>query len=161
MYKVNEVVLYGSNGVCKIEEISKKSISGVEMEYYVLKPLFSQISTLFVPINNKTLVSKMRHTLSEEAIKDILNNLPLAPNWIEDKNQRFDFCKEIISGGDFESIINLIRMLRVHEREQSSNGKHLHISDERFLKEAEKMVCDEISFVLNMERSEIIPMLLE
>lgn len=161
MYKVDEVVLYGSNGVCRIKEISKQKIAGTAMEYYVLKPLFSQVSTLFVPTGNEKLVSKMRYVLPEEKIRGIIDNLTEAPAWISDKNERFDFCKETIASCDFEAVVNLIRMLRFHEKEQNNKGKHLHISDERFLREAEKMACDEISVALNIERSEIIQMLLK
>lgn len=161
MYSVDEVVLYGSNGVCRIKEISKKKIAGTVMEYYVLKPLFSQESTLFVPTNNEALVSKMRYILSKDRIEEILDNLSETPEWINDKNGRFDFCKATIASGDFESVVNLIRMLRFHEKEQNSKGKHLHLSDERFLREAEKIACDEISIALNVERSEVIQMLLK
>ncbi len=77
------------------------------------------------------------------------------------QKERIDFCKETIASGDFEAIVNLIRMLHFHEKEQNSKGRHLHISDERFLREAEKMACDEIEYALNIERSEIMPMLLK
>lgn len=161
MYKIGEVVLYGTNGVCKIEEVSKQRLAGSVMEYYVLKPLFSQVSTLFVPTNNEVLVSKMRHILTEKAIKDILDNLSVVPEWIDDKNERFNFCKDTIANGDLKAIIYLIRMLHAHQKEQNNKGRHLHISDERFLREAEKMACDEIAYALNIERSEIVPMLLK
>ncbi|MCH5297040.1 MAG: hypothetical protein J1E85_05155 [Ruminococcus sp.] len=161
MYNVDEIVLYGSNGVCKIKEITRQKLAGKTMEYYVLKPLFSQVSTLFVPTNNEALVSKMRHILPEDRIKDIIDNLSVIPEWIDDKNKRFDYCKETIANGEFEAVVNLIRMLRFHEKEQNNKGRHLHISDERFLREAESMVCDEIAVALNIERSEIIPMLLK
>lgn len=161
MYNVDEVVLYGSNGVCRIKEITRKKLAGTTMEYYVLKPLFSQVSTLFVPTNNQTLVSRMRYVLSKDEIKNILDNLTVIPEWIDDKNIRLEFCKDTIASGDFEAIVNLIRMLRFHEKIQNAKGKHLHISDERYLREAERMACDEISFALNVERSEIIPMILK
>lgn len=161
MYKIDDVVLYGSNGVCKIQEISNQRLAGTVMEYYVLKPLFSQISTLFVPTNNEALVSKMRIVLSEKEIKEILENLSVIPEWIDNKSERYDFCKDTIASGDFEAVLNLIRMLHSHQKEQNNKGRHLHISDERFLREAEKMACDEIAYSLNIERSEIIPMLLK
>lgn len=161
MYNVDEVVLYGSNGVCRIKEITNQKLAGKMMEYYVLKPLFSQVSTLFVPTNNQALVARMRYVLSKDKIKDILDNLTVTPEWIDDKNTRLEFCKDTIASGDFEATVNLIRMLRFHEKKQNAKGKHLHISDERYLREAERMACDEISFALNIDRSEIIPMILK
>ncbi len=161
MYNVNDVVLYGSNGVCKISEITTRKISDVAIEYYVLKPLCSQSITLFVPTGNESLVSKMRYVLTSEEINKVINGISDEPGWIDDKNVRFEFCKNVISSGDFEKLVELVRLLKFHEKAQIQKGKHLHISDERFLKEAEKMVCDEISIVLNVERTEVIPMILK
>ena len=39
-YQVNEVVVYGSSGVFRVEDITVKKIGGQEMEYYVLKPIY-------------------------------------------------------------------------------------------------------------------------
>lgn len=161
MYNIGDVVLYGSNGVCKITEITNRKISGTSIEYYVLKPLCSQTSTLFVPTGNEQLVSKMRNVLSCDEINDVLVGLNEEADWIDDKNDRFAFCKDVISSGNFERLVKLIRSLRFHEELQQKKGKHLHISDERFLKEAEKMVCDEISLVFNIERNEVMPMILK
>ena len=35
MYSIGEVVLYGSNGVCEITEITTKKIGKDSIEYYV------------------------------------------------------------------------------------------------------------------------------
>ena len=161
MFNIGDVVLYGSNGVCKISEITTKKVSGLKIEYYVLNPLCSKGTTLFVPTSNEKLVSKMRHTLSSEEINRVIDEIAEEPMWIDDKNVRFEFCKEVISSGDFTKLVELVRLLRFHERSQQQKGKHLHISDERFLKEAEKMVCDEISLVLNVERNAVLPMILK
>jgi CarD family transcriptional regulator len=160
MYNVGDIILYGSNGVCSITEITTKNIGGADMEYYVLKPVCTKSSTLFVPTGNEQLIAKMRYVLSSDEINEVISNIEEKPDWIKDKNERFTFCKDVIASGNFEKLVNLIRSLRFHEKYQMKRGKHLHISDERFLKEAEKMVCDEMSLVLNIERSAVIPMLL-
>ncbi len=160
LFKAGEVVLYGTNGVCEIVEIKKMKVGKEKLEYYVLKPICTKTSTLFVPTGNDKLVSKMRYVLSADKIKDILESLDDSEDWIEDKNVRFEFCKEVISGGDFEKLVKLVRSLRFHEMAQHQLGKHLHISDDRFLKEAEKMVCDEVSIVLDIDRKEVVPLLL-
>ena len=40
MFKINDVIVYGSQGVCEIVDIEEKSIGGVRKNYFVL-PLFS------------------------------------------------------------------------------------------------------------------------
>ena len=57
-------------------------------------------------------------------------------------------------------LIRLIRQIRAHEQEQLGKGKRLHLSDERFLKEAEKMICEEFSLVLNIDRNEVLSRIL-
>lgn len=162
MFKPDQVVLYGSNGVCKITEITKKEIQGNTIEYYVLKPLFSNTSTLFVPTQNKELVDKMRVMMTVDEVNDILSNLSKDENeWIEDKNDRIIACKKIIASGDCAKLVKLIRSIHIHEEKQNKKGKRLHISDERVLKEAEKMICDEFSIVLKIDREQVMPLVLK
>ena len=154
MYEVGEIVLYGSNGVCKIEEITEKTISKTVIEYYVLKPIATQISTLFVPTQNEKLVGKMRKILAKEEIEKILENLPETGEWNKNKPERFDSFKKIILDGNCLELIGLIRLLHNQERKQMSRGKRLHITDEKFRKEAERMVYGEISVVLGVDKAQ-------
>ena len=83
MYSIGEIVLYGSNGVCEITEITTKKIGKDSIEYYVLKPVCSDSSTLFVPTQNEMLVSRMRVVLSSDEIKDILSQKTDNEIWID------------------------------------------------------------------------------
>lgn len=161
MYKTGQTVLYSSNGVCKITEITQKNIGGKNVEYYALKPVCSNNSTLFVPTHSEALVSKMRPILSACEIKAVLASIDgNGGEWIDDKNERLEKWRGIICGGDLISLVMLIRVLHERRKIQEQKGRRLHISDERYLKEAEKMVCDEISIALNIERGEVIPLIL-
>ena len=88
MYSIGEIVLYGSNGVCEITEITTKKIGKDSIEYYVLKPVCSDSSTLFVPTQNEMLVSRMRVVLSSDEIKDILSQKTDNEIWIDNKAER-------------------------------------------------------------------------
>lgn len=164
MFKTDEVVLYGTNGVCKITDITNKRVGKEKIQYYVLKPMGSQTSTLFVPTQNENLVGKMRYVMTQQQINEILESIPKdseSSKWIENKNERFIAYKNIISAGECEELVSLIRTIHIHADRQTRVGKKLHISDERFLKEAEKMVCDEFSLVLNIDQNEVLSMILE
>ena len=87
MYSIGEIVLYGSNGVCEITEITTKKIGKDSIEYYVLKPVCSDSSTLFVPTQNEMLVSRMRVVLSSDEIKDILSQKTNNEIWIDIKQK--------------------------------------------------------------------------
>ena len=158
MFCVGQTVLYGSNGVCMVEE---KRIGKTKMQYYVLKPLCNNTSTLFVPTANQQLVSKMRRILTEDEAEAILRNLPPCGDWNDNKQERSEQFRAIITEGSCVELIRLIRLVRTHGQEQLAGGKRLHISDERFLKEAEKMICEEFSLVLHISRDEVLERILQ
>ncbi|MBQ1944714.1 MAG: CarD family transcriptional regulator [Ruminococcus sp.] len=161
MFCVGQTVLYGSNGVCMVDDVTEKRIGKTKMQYYVLKPLCNNTSTLFVPTANQQLVSKMRRILTEDEAEAILRNLPPCGDWNDNKQERSEQFRAIITEGSCVELIRLIRLVRTHEQEQLAGGKRLHITDERFLKEAEKMVCEEFSLVLHISRDEVLERILQ
>ena len=161
MFCIGQTVLYGSNGVCVVDDVTEKRIGKTKMQYYVLKPLCNNTSTLFVPTANQQLVSKMRRILTEDEAEAILSDLPPCGDWNDNKQERSEQFRAIITEGSCVELIRLIRLVRTHGQEQLAGGKRLHISDERFLKEAEKMVCDEFSLVLHISRDEVLERILQ
>lgn len=161
MFCVGQTVLYGSNGVCMVDDVTEKRIGKTKMQYYVLKPLCNNTSTLFVPTANQQLVSKMRRILTEDEAEAILRDLPPCGDWNDNKQERSEQFRAIITEGSCVELIRLIRLVRTREQEQLAGGKRLHISDERFLKEAEKMICEEFSLVLHISRDEVLERILQ
>lgn len=94
MFSINDTVLYGANGVCRITDICQKEFSGVIKDYYILTPLSNETMTIFVPIN-----------------------------WILDDNERKEHYRTILSSGNRLEILNMIRELYIHKQEQLKNGK--------------------------------------
>ena len=161
MFSVGQNVLYGTNGVCVVNDITEKKVGKVSMEYYVLKPLDTNFSTLFVPTGNENLVKKIRTVMTKDMINDILSHLPEPGEWNDNKQERSEQFKEVISNGDFTELIRMIRLIYKHSDELTKLGRHLHMSDERLLKEAEKMVTEEIEFVLDVDKQQAIEMILK
>jgi CarD family transcriptional regulator len=144
-----------------VDDVTEKRIGKTKMQYYVLKPLCNNTSTLFVPTANQQLVSKMRRILTEDEAEAILRDLPPCGDWNDNKQERSEQFRAIITEGSCVELIRLIRLVRTHEQEQLAGGKRLHITDERFLKEAEKMICEEFSLVLHISRDEVLERILQ
>lgn len=158
MYKVNEMVLYGNEGVCQIKDITKRSFKGKEVEYYVLKPVFVQGSTVYVPVDNPELNAKMKKILSAEEIIDLIHNMPNQQlPWIENDNLRKEKYREILKNGDRQELIQLIRTLYLHQQELKKAGKKFHATDEKILNEAEKILHHEFAYVLDIKLEEVVP----
>lgn len=162
MFSVGNIVSYGMQGICEISEITEKKFKSNVIKYYVLVPVFDKSSKIFVPIENETLTSKMRRILSKDEILNIIESMPDNEIiWIENDNERKEKYKEILSGGDRTKIVKLIKTLYLHQKHQKQIGKKLHISDERLLKEAEKLLYDEFAFVLNIDRNDVLSYIID
>ena len=162
IYQVDDTVLYGTNGVCRVAEIVPKNFGGKITEYYVLRPIRNSHNTIYVPVQNQALASKMRRVLSPEEIYALIQAMPeVNALWYEDENERKEKFREIITRGDRQELIRVMKALYLHQREQQARGKKLHLADERFFKEAEKMLYEEFAIVLNMEPEQVVPLILE
>ena len=160
MFQVNDTIMYGTQGICKIVEIAEKDFMGTKKEYYVLKPMKDAAATLFAPVNNEKIESKMRRILTEQEIYALIEAMPKEEaNWIKNENERKEQYKQIIASGNHMELIKMIKALYLHKQEREADGKHLYLSDERFFKEAERILYDEFQYVLNIKREELMPLI--
>ncbi len=158
MFKINDTVIYGTEGICTISDITEKKFNGVESKYYILKPHYSPSSTIMVPVDNQMLVGKMRYMLSCDEIKKLIDAMPTQQGalWIDDEKKRKEEYRAIILRGDRVELIGLIKTLYLHSEAQKAAGKKLHVSDERFFHDAEKLLYEEFATALGIDKSEVL-----
>lgn len=160
MFQINDTVTYGTNGVCKIENITMKEFMGTIKEYYVLKPVNDNTATLYVPVHNEKAVGKMRKILSEQDVYQLIETMPEQENiWFQKDNERKEQYKKIIAKGNHGELIGMIKAIYLHRKKREAEGKRLHLSDEHFFKEAERILYDEFQYVLNIRREELLPLI--
>ena len=153
-----EKVLYSVNGVCEITDITEKAFGKTVMRYYVLKPISNNEATLFVPVNNENLVRKMKRLMTQPQIDEVLDDVSAKDvEWNNNEVVRKEEFRNTISFGNVSDILVLLKSIWLHRRIQNSKGRKLHISDEMYLREAEKIIKEEISTVIGVEQDEVIP----
>ncbi len=154
--------MYGTQGICRIVDVTEKDFMGEKKEYYVLKPINETGSTLYAPKGNEKAEKKMRRILSEEEIYALIDSMSGEDaNWIEKENERKECYKKIIASGDRVELIRMIKALYLQKKKREMEGKHLYISDERFMKEAEKILYDEFQYVLKLNKTEVLPFIFQ
>ena len=162
MYQVGDTVLYGAEGVCVIDEITSMDFGGEKKEYYVLKPVNQDGATFYLPTGSAAADEKLRRVLSLEEIYDLIRAMPdESVTWIEDEALRKQTYKEIIQSGNRMRLIRAIKALHFHQEALKETGKKFHLCDERFMKEAEKLLYDEFAHVLKIEPDQVLPFILE
>ncbi len=155
MYQINDIVFYGMNGVCKLADITEKDCGGKMVTYYVLSPFTSENSTIFVPVNNVKLTSRIRNILTKEEIYKLIDDIPgRIDSWIENERQRKEYYKDLLVRADAGELLKLLQMILKHQQQAFARGKKLHMCDERMLEDTEQMIVNEFSYALKITPEE-------
>ena len=156
MYSVNEKIHYGGSGVCVIQEIATMRFGRTREKYYVLKPVYQNSSVIYVPVENAALVSKMRPVLSREEVDRLIDGMPEIPTaWEEDPQARKASFEALLRSNECRSLIILIKTLHAQKERRQADGKALHVSDETFLREAQRLLYDEFAGALEIQPTQV------
>jgi len=155
MYQVGQKIVYGIHGVCCIVDLEKKKIDRKTICYFVLEPIDQPGSRYYVPSENQTALAKLRPLSTKEELQSLLTS-PLAENgWIADENRRKQYYRELVSSVNLKAMIDMIRCLRLHRRQQMELGRKFHQCDENFLRDAQKILSTEIAMVMEIPNDKV------
>jgi len=156
MFSAGDTVSYGTQGICRIKKVTEMTVDKVKKQYFVLIPVQDEKATVYVPTDNERLLANMRTVLSEEEINKLIDDASQNPmEWIEDDIARKEHCSNVIKSGDRYELMRLIEMLFLRREELKNTKKHFHLSDERYLREAERLLHDEFSYTLKISKNEV------
>ena len=157
MYNLQDLVVYCSHGVCRIEQIEERIVDKKPVSYYVLSPVASEKTKFYVPMHNTAALRKMRYLLSKEEMLQILRDPALREEgWISSDNLRKNRYKELLSGIDFFAMAQMVCNLKRYQQEQIAQGKRFHQADESFLRDAQKVLASEMAAVLQVPASALL-----
>ncbi len=156
LFKIGDVVLYGIQGICKISSIEVKQLGKTSLDYYVLNPIFNENTALFVPVDNQVLTSRMQRILTKEEAEQLIEAAhQISFLIIHDETIRREKYREILSSGNRQELISLIKTLRFERNERAKLNKKLNMSDEQMLYKAEQLLFNELAYVLSVEITEV------
>ena len=154
MFKVNDYVVYGSNGVCKVQDIEKISLRREEHEYYILSPVYNSKMTIKIRVNNKKL--SLRKLMTKDEVMDLIEGISRNETVeVEDARKKIQEYKSIIKRGNAEEIIKVINSIKLEENEKASLGKKLNKTDEDIMVVAKKQLYEEFAIVLKINVDEV------
>lgn len=155
LFKIGDTVVYGAQGICKIDSVETKLIGRQKQDYYVLKPIFNQNTSVFVPVDNEALTAKMLSALTKSQINGLAKKVTdIEVIKASDENQKRELYKSILSSSNRERLVSLIKTIRFERDTRREAGKKLNISDEQTLRKAESLLYNEIAFVFSVEPDE-------
>lgn len=150
-FQIGDMVVYGIHGVCKITGVEKRAMDRKIVEYYVLMPTQQSDARFYVPMHNPAAMGKLRKVLSKQELMELLQSEEIrTASWIANESARKDKYRVLITQADCVQLIRMIRALHFHKQAQQAAGKKLHLCDENFMKDAERVIRSEVSAVMEI-----------
>lgn len=156
MYQIGDLIVYGGEGVCRVEEIGVPKISGInkQRQYYTLSPLYRD-GKVFAPVDTTVF---MRPVISRDEALSLINDIPnMETSVYENSNLRFlnEYYQQRLQNYTCAGLLQLIRNTHAKREVMISRGKKLGLVDERYMKRAEDMLHGEFAVALGIERGDV------
>lgn len=157
MYKKGDLVIYSNQSVCRIEDVGQIKIgnSPNERMYYTLVPLF-MVGKAYIPVDSDVY---MRELITKKEVNRLLLMIPDMQTDILDNQtnkETADYYKDQVNEYTCQDLLELICNVNAKEVKMLSEGKKLGQTDERYKKEAEDMLYQELSVVLDISKEETV-----
>jgi len=166
-FKVGDKVVYPSQGVSVVEEISKEVLAGTEMKCYHLR-LVGSDSKVMVPVDNSERVG-LRPLSEKKQVKKVMRRLKAAEGEnAEDWKDRYRANLERIKTGDLDEIVDVLlclaevagrKTLSFRERKMYDHARQLLVHevaevDSRDVVKVEQQVEDALGHVVKQDDDE-------
>lgn len=154
MFNVDDYIMYGKTGVCKVVDITnEKFINGEKRKYYILSPIYNNDTVIKIPLDNDKV--PMRKVISKGDMTALINDIPnMEILWIDDEKKRIAQFETMLKSGQCEELIKLIKSIKFSKKYARSIGKKLEQPDRDIMKEAERLLTEEFAIILNVYPNE-------
>lgn len=158
MLRIGELIVYGAEGVCKVDSVQKLSFLGLEeKEYYILVPQSNQTDKLYLPLDNANLIQRVSKLLTYSEIIDMIESNDEIIEWVEDSKQRNKQYKEILSSYDRRKIFALAKQLYLIKTQKIDSCKSFTSWMDDIMKKTAQILFSEFSYVVELTQDELLP----
>jgi len=156
MYKIDDLIIYGNTGACKIMDITTpENISTDKCQlYYVIKPL-DQGFIIYTPVDTTMF---MRPILSAEEVERLIDMIPTInadPYYNSRTNELTHHYEAILQSHNCADLIKLFLSIQIKKEIIEQQNRKLGQVDERFMKQVEELLHNEFALALNIPKDEV------
>lgn len=157
MFEVGDYVVFGTDGVCKVEGVGPLEMDGVSREkiYYTLAP-FGKTGNgrIFTPVESKRVV--MRKIITREEAQSLIDHIrDIVPLKITDEKKREETYKRVLQSCNCSDIVALLKEIYSRKQQRIAMGKKLPAVDERYFTMAENSLSSELSLPLGLDKTQV------
>lgn len=150
-FKVGDLVVYPAHGVGIIVSIDSKSLSGMDLDFYVMKVIDSD-ATIMVPVDNAETVGLRRVVKKSvvpkvyDILKDRTESIIESQTW----NKRYRNYTDKIRTGCVMEVAKVLRDLYLLKVD-----KELSFGERRMLDTAKNLLIKELSIAKNIKEEKV------
>ena len=156
MFAAGDLVIYGGEGVCRVESVGMPETEGIDKTkaYYTLFPLYRS-GQVMTPVDTRVL---MRPVMTAAEAAGFLAALPqLPPEAPEGPGQRAakDHYHAVVTSYDCGRMAAMIKHVCHRRHWALQHGRKVSQLDERYLRRVEDQLYGELAVALGIDRQEV------
>lgn len=162
MFDIGDLLLYGTNGVCRVSEICASPFdSNDARQFYKLTPIAENSSlVIYTPVDNTQII--MRPLISKEEAEALVARIPeIERIAVAIEKHRKETYRETIREGNPEGYVKIIKTVRARREYFKRTRRRVPDLDNDFEHTARLCLYGELSTVLGISREEISQIVLE
>ena len=157
MFQAGDLVVYGTTGVCRVESIDQPNMTGADRnkKYYRFKP-FYQDGVIYTPVDN-TKVSIRPVITREEADRliDLIPSIRAEAYRAPTLQALAQHDQKAVHSHSCLALIELMMSIYTKQKQAESLNRRLGIVDERYKKQAERLLYGELAAALEIPFDEV------
>lgn len=156
MFSVGEHIIYGIEGVCRVEEVGRLRVAGLDKnrDYYRLTPYYHG-GTIYTPVDGRAVMRPVISRQKLEALLPRLSELDVLPDIPTDSRSAGEYYRGILAGHDCERLLRLCKSLYQKQKQLAAARRSISATELRNWKMAEEMLYGEFGFVLGIKPAEV------
>lgn len=155
MINIGDVVVYGTNGVCRFNgTVKKKTALGIS-EYYEFEGVRDDTNKMYLP-KSFSIEEKVRAVMSHNEASEVVDVVAKEEVLvIVGDEERREKLSDMLKSNNSADAVRVVRSLMSLQKSRQKRGNKLHSADERMLRLAKKMVDDELSYSLEIAPEDV------
>ena len=152
MYQVNDVVVYGNQGVCRVTNVGPLDINDDDHKiYYTLSPLYQKGTIIYAPAENPK--SVMRPVLNKDQADSLIREIPDIETFrVGNDRDRESIYRTAIRTCDPRELVKILKTVYIRRKDRLASGKKRIIVDEKYFQIAEDQLYQELAYVLDKNK---------
>ena len=156
MFAAGEYVVYGHEGVCRVEEVGQLKVSGLDKnrDYYRLTSHYRG-GTIYAPVDGRIVMRPVVSREELDALLPRLNELPLLDDVPDNGKLAAEYYRSVLAEHSCRRLLQLCKTIHHKQAQLAKARRNVNSTDLRNWKTAEEMVYGEIGFVLDIPPREV------